>query len=157
MLRLTLLQTLEDGSEFEVGQATLPYSVKVTQNLLLASKAIRRGEALDGLNTKIGLVDSSTFAFEGYSDAAQVQGLKAKLPIMAGKVIDPASLERPAAVKRGDIVKLIVRSGLVAVEVSAKAMRDAALGDSIPVEVLDSKKQLQARVLDQHTVVSDTR
>jgi flagella basal body P-ring formation protein FlgA len=157
VLRVVLLQTLEDGTELEVGQAVLPFVVKVTQSLLLASRAIRRGELISDVNTKISALDSSLLSFDGYTQLAQAQGLKARLPIPADKPIDPASLERPSAIKRGDIVKLIVRSGLVAVEVSAKAMRDAAVGDSIPVEVQDSKKQLQARVLDQRTVVSDTR
>ncbi len=157
MLGIKLMQTAEDGNDLKVGEVTAPFMVKVRRKLLLASKGLRRGEVLTEVNTVIGEVDCTFSREDGYTSMDQVAGLKARSSVAAGVAVLPSMLERPALVKRGDVVKLVVRVGMIAVESSAKVMRDGAEGDMVPVQTVEGKKQLQARVLDSRTVVSDTR
>jgi flagella basal body P-ring formation protein FlgA len=157
LLRVLARQSAEDGSVVDVGSATAGFLVTVRQNLAVALRPIRRGEAVDASNAGLSKLDTTFLAEDGYASLDDLAGLKAKTYIGQGKLISPAMLERPPLVHRGDIVKLVVRSGLISVQASAKALRDGALGDSLPVELLDSKKQVQGRVLDAGTVVSDSR
>jgi flagella basal body P-ring formation protein FlgA len=158
VLLVGLLETDDDdATEIPVGGPSVSFKVRVKQSQLVAARLLKRGELLGPENTQMADLDS-TYDFEdGYSSLEGVAGMKLKLPIPAGKAIKPSALERPFLVKRGDVVKLIVRSGSISVATSALAQRDGALGDSIPVEVQDGKKLVQARVLDSGTVVSDAR
>jgi flagellar basal body P-ring formation protein FlgA len=157
VLRIVVHETGEDGMDLEVGQALMTYFVRVQQTLLVASKAIRNSDAIDATDAGISSVDATFLQEDGYADLSQVAGLKSKVFIGPDKVILPSMLERPPVIKRGDIVKLVVQSGMVTVETSAEALRDAALGDSIPVQIVSSRKELQARVLNAGTVMAQTQ
>lgn len=157
ILRILAHQTDEDGGDLMVGQSVISALVKVRQKQLVSTRPIRRGELISAQNAALAMVDATYSLEDGYSTLDEAAGLKCKTYIGADKQISPQMLERPPVIKRGDIVKLEVRAGLISVKVTAKALRDAALGDSIPVEVVESKKQVQARVLDQGTVVSESR
>lgn len=157
VLRVIARQTAEDGSEIQVGHSVMSCLVKIRQKQLVALKAIRRGELISAANVGLAMVDTTYQLDEGYSGIDEVAGLKAKTYIGADKAVTALMLERPPVIRRGDIVTLVVRSGLVSVNVAAKAMRDAAVGDSIPVEISQSKKQVQGRVMDERTVVSESR
>jgi len=157
LLRVVAHETSEEGADLEVGQALISALVKVKQDQLTATRPIRRGDLVTAENAALGPVDTTYLPEAGYASLSEAAGLKARTYIGAGKLISPSMLERPPVVKRGDVVKLMVRAGLVVVSVSAKALRDAAVGDSIPVEIVDSRKQLQARVMEDGTLVSETR
>jgi flagella basal body P-ring formation protein FlgA len=157
VLRVLAHESGEDGADLEVGQSLLTCLVKVQQSLLVALRPIRSGDLISNLNAAVSQVDATFVQEDGYGSLDDAGGLKARDFIAADRVILPSMLERPPLIRRGDIVKLLVRSGMISVQTSARALRDAALGDSIPVEIVDSKKQLQAKVLDEGTVVSDSR
>jgi flagella basal body P-ring formation protein FlgA len=156
VLRIVIHETGEDGTDLEVGQSLLTCLVKVKQSLLVARVPIRNNDLISNLNTGVETVDATFLQEDGYSSLDEAAGLKARIFIGAEKVILPSMLERPPLIKRGDIVKLVVRSGMITVQTSAVALRDAALGDSIPVQIQDTKKQVQARVLDESTVMSES-
>jgi flagella basal body P-ring formation protein FlgA len=156
ILRIAAHQTTEDGEDIQVGQAIMSCLVRVKESQLQARRTIRRGEIITSENAAISLVDATYEQEDAYTSLEEAEGLKARTFIIAGKLIAPSMLERPPLVKRGDIVKLVVRAGLVTVNSSAKVLRDGALGDSIPVEIEESHKQVQGKVLDSGTVVSDS-
>jgi flagella basal body P-ring formation protein FlgA len=145
-------QTLEDGQPAEAAAVTLSYLVKIKQPELVALKPIAKGEKIGPLNSGLAEKDATFQAEDGFSNTESAYGLSARRPIQADAVILAGMVELPVLVKRGDMVRLQARSGAVNVETSAKALRDGKKGDSIPVQVEATKKQINAVVVDERTV-----
>ena len=154
VLRVQVLQEIFGGEERETASVPVSFLVKRREARLVASKLIRKGELFGPENLTL-MDQDSTFDQDGIADMESVQGKAARTYIPAGKPLTESFVERPAAIKRGDMVKLLVRSGGVVVEATAKALRDARIGESIPVEVEGSKKEAQARCVEAGTVVRD--
>lgn len=147
ILRIAASQKLPEGAMAEVASTTLSFLVKVECPQVTASRLIRRGEAIGPANVSVAMRDVTYQQEDGYSDPAACTGLTARLAIQPGSVLAPGMLEMPFIVKRGDLLKLKVKSGRVSVEAMATALRDGRKGDVIPVEVADSHKKVNATVL----------
>ncbi len=70
-----------------------------------------------------------------------------------GQPILRTDIEHKSAMRRGTVVNLVYQKGGVRVSVQAEALADGALGETIPVRNLQSKKQVFATVQDSTTVV----
>lgn len=151
-LKIGLEQTLEDGQPWEAGSAMLSYLVKIKQPQLVALRAIARSEKIGPLNSALAEKDTTYQVEEGFSNTEAAYGLNARRMVPADGVILAGMVELPALVKRGDVVRLQAMSGAVRVETSVKVLRDGKKGDSIPVQVLETKKQINAVVVDEKTV-----
>jgi flagella basal body P-ring formation protein FlgA len=73
-------------------------------------------------------------------------GLEVKQPIAAGQIVQTLSLRRPLVVKRGELITVLSVAAGVQVKATAKALAEAALGDVILLEAVETKKQFQGRV-----------
>ena len=155
IVRVRLLQEAKSGAERE--SASVPVSFAVSQNrqVVVALRTLRRGDLLDAASLELKDADLTYVQGEALGSLADVQGLRSRAQIQAGRVITRDLIEQPPAVKRGDIVRLISRVGAVSVETGAKALRDAPLGGSLPLEVEGSKKQVQGRVVEPGVVLKD--
>jgi flagella basal body P-ring formation protein FlgA len=86
--------------------------------------------------------------------ADEILGKKLKSNLEAGSPIYLHDVEPLYLVKRGDRVRLYVKSGTVSVETVAKALDYGALGDIIRVINLDSRKTISAKVAGKGAVVA---
>lgn len=68
------------------------------------------------------------------------------------QVIYENSLEVLPVIARGDTVQLVFQGRNIRLEVSAEALADGGVGESIPVRNLQSQRQVLARVLNADTV-----
>lgn len=68
--------------------------------------------------------------------------------------ISTTDLKPLSAVKKGDKVSLVYRKNGIQLTVLVEAMEDGALGDTILVRNLDSKKQIYGKVQDQNTILA---
>ena len=72
----------------------------------------------------------------------------------AGEPIGTADLKPLSAIKKGDKVTLVYNKSGIHLSVLVEAMEDGALGDTILVRNLDSKKQIYGKVQDQNTLLA---
>ena len=79
--------------------------------------------------------------------AEELVGATAKRLLKAGQPVSNQDVNRVKAITEGEIVSLVVRNGLVKVSTQALALRDAYLGDVIPVRTNGGAKELLARVV----------
>lgn len=154
VLRVDVAQEIFGGEQRVAATVPVSFLVKRRESRLVTKGPIRRGDVLGPDNLEQREQDA-TFDHEGVADLAAVQGKVARVFIPAGKPLTAAMVEQPLAVHRGDMVRLLVRSGAVVVEASAKAMRDARIGESIPLQVDGSDRQVQARCVDAGVMVRE--
>ncbi len=75
-------------------------------------------------------------------------------PMGAGEPISTTDLKPLSAIKKGDKVTLVYKKSGIHLSVLVEAMEDGALGDTILVRNLDSKKQIYGKVQDQNTLLA---
>lgn len=154
VLRVQVMQELFGGEEHETASVPVSFLVKRREARLVASRLIRRGELFSAENLALHQEDA-TFDQEGIADLESVVGKASKTHITQGMPLLDSMVDKPPLIKRGDVVRLLVRSGAVVIEATAKALRDGRLGESIPIEIEGSKKNSQARCVEAGTVVRD--
>jgi len=91
-----------------------------------------------------------------WRDPASVSGLRANRPIARGEVISSTAVRRLPLIQRGREVTILAARGGVRVTALGKALRSANAGEFVQVRNLRSKRIVQARVLDAHTVRVET-
>ncbi len=155
ILPVQVTEVGDDGQPYVVGESTLSYLVKVAQPELVALKNIMRGDVIGPDNAAMLVKDTTYQQEDGFDDTTEAYGLVAQRLIPADSPVLVSQVQRPYLVKLGDIVRLRVQSGGVSVEVPAKAMRNGRKGDSIPVMIMETHKQVNARVVDSQTVKTE--
>jgi flagella basal body P-ring formation protein FlgA len=78
------------------------------------------------------------------SDAAQVIGLAARRPLRAGTAVSSRDIAAAQVIKSGEIISVTYQNEGISLTLQAKAMSAAAVGDSVSVQNIDSKKVIQA-------------
>lgn len=156
VLRVRVLQEGPGGLEREAASVPVSFLVRRREQRLVATQPIRKGERLGAHNLALRELDA-TFEDRGFGDLGEVEGKNARAFVAAGKPLTRSLVESPPLIRRGDAVKVLVRSGAVVVEASGTALRDAREGESLPVQLADSKKHLQAVCVDAGVVVHGAR
>ncbi len=128
------------GTVYEMAQVPVP-------NRLISAGEIVRAEDLDWQPVQIGRLANNSL-----TDAQQVVGHMAKRPLKAGQVLRNSDLAMAPAVKKNDLVRLVVQTGQMTLTVQGKVLQDAAIGQTVRVVNVTSNRQLSGTVLDGGTV-----
>lgn len=153
-LRVEVLQSSLSGEDKVVATVPVSFLVRREEPRLVTTQAVQRGEELGAQNLEVRVMDT-TFAADGFSDLEAADGKVAKTYIAAGTPLDVDMVDLPLAIHMGDPVRLLVRSGAVEVDTTARAMRDARIGDSLPLQISDTGKLVQARCVDADVAVEN--
>jgi len=145
-----------NGGDQDELAASVPVSflIRRLESHLVATHPIRRGDLLSASNLALRQ-DDATFDPDGIDSLDAVAGKVARTFLEEGHVLTMAMVDQPLAIQSGDVVRLLVHSGGVVVVASAKALRDARIGDSIPLLVVDSQRQVQGRCVDAGVAVTE--
>jgi len=87
------------------------------------------------------------------SDAVQVIGLAAKRPLRAGAAVSARDVSTPQVIKKGDVVLVTYIDGQISLTLQAKAVGQAAVGETLNVQNTSSNKVLQAVATGPGTAV----
>jgi flagella basal body P-ring formation protein FlgA len=154
VLRVDVLQTGGDGEEKLSASVPVGFLVRRHEGHLVTTQVIHRGDALGPQN--LALIDAdATYDSDSITSLDKVAGKVARTYVGAGKVLARAMVDEPIAIQRGDIVRLMVHSGGVVLEASAKALREARVGESLPLQVLDTDRPVQARCVEPGVAVRE--
>jgi flagella basal body P-ring formation protein FlgA len=154
VLRVDVLQAGADGEDKLSATVPVGFLVRRHEGCLVVTKTIRKGDALGPENLTLIEADA-TFDADGIPDLGAVAGKVARTYVAAGKVLTPSMVDQPVAIQRGDVVRLMVRSGGVVLEATAKALRDARIGETLPLQVIDTNRPVQARCVEAGVAVRD--
>ncbi|UQG60931.1 flagellar basal body P-ring formation protein FlgA [Marinobacter sp. M3C] len=113
---------------------------------LVASRPLARGERLraDMLSQQTVVVNASRRGT--IAEAQLIIGMEVRRSINSGSLITPDLLSAPDAVERGDHVMITASSGSFTVRSRGKALANAAIGEQVLVENLQSSRTIKGRV-----------
>lgn len=117
-----------------------------------AGKPLAKGDTLyqqDIVYKKVNLAYERADLWDGKGGPWQVIR-----PLGANEAISTTDLKPLSAIKKGEKITLVYDKGGIHLSVLVEAMEDGALGDTILVRNLDSKKQIYGKVQDQNTVLA---
>jgi flagella basal body P-ring formation protein FlgA len=120
--------------------------ISVPGERVVAGEDLRAGRRIE--RGQVGMENYEGFPFEDTVARSldQVVGRVARRSINAGSPMWLRWLEQPKEVARGDIVRVVVRSGAARIEFDGRAEADGRFGETIQVRNLTSGKNFRARV-----------
>ena len=137
---VALIERTVYGTVYEMAQVPVP------------SRLISAGEVVGADDLDWQAVQIGRLANNSLTDAQQIVGHMAKRPLKAGQVLRTSDLAMAPAVKRNDLVQLVVQTGQMTLTVQGKVLQDAAIGQTVRVVNVASNRQLSGTVIDGGTV-----
>lgn len=114
---------------------TIPIIGEVTlvKEVVVARRAINRGETIEGRVLKLEERRFTDVAAIGLTDLAAAIGQQCRSFVRPGEMISADSIEQRPVVVRGQPVTIWMRQGTLAIRTTGKAQQAGALGDRIEV------------------------
>lgn len=124
-------------------------------------RSIRAGEMIKAEDLELRDYTKARARMDTVTDMASLIGKSPLRVITSGRPIRSHELEQASVIKKNDIVSVLYRNGAMSISTKGQAIDGGAEGTVISVKNIESKKVVQARVLDASTVLiegsSDTQ
>lgn len=130
----------------------VPVRVRNQRQALVVARPVAAGQTLTSADVELATRDLARVAQGVLVDPALAVGRVVRRPLQVGNLLSTADLQAEKIIRRGDTVDLVVRRGTVEVRINARATKDAAVGDSLLVENLSTRKTVQGTVAEDGTV-----
>ncbi len=124
----------------------VPARVQLSGPVLVASRPLPRGKRISREDFQVEQRDISRLGGDYLTRAEHLLGQVLTRPIAPGRPFRAQFLRPPSLVERGERVTLVARGGGLEVRVQGEALEDAALGESVRVRNLRSKRVVEGRV-----------
>jgi flagella basal body P-ring formation protein FlgA len=137
----TILET-PDGA-----QQTLRGRVFAVVDSLVPVRPILPGEITKPADFELRTLPAHGLGRHALSDPALILGQEVRRTLPEGRAVQSQSLRPPRVVQRGEKLTLLYSNGALQLSAPARALEDAAQGDTIKVQNLNSNKTVMARAL----------
>jgi flagella basal body P-ring formation protein FlgA len=121
--------------------------------VMVATRDIMRGMPVGPMDMEPRKMPLSAAPQGAITDPQRALGLVARKTIFPGQFVTQRDLQERVAVKRNQLVDVLVRSGAVHLKGRAKATMDGRVGDSIILVNPDSNAQMQGMVMADGSVL----
>ena len=125
----------------------VPAQVKLTQRVVVAARALVRGQRLSAQDLRIDERDVGTLRDGVIHDPAEVAGYLMTRPLAAGRVLQAGALQAPTLVERGRRVRMAVHNQGVRITMTGLALEDGALGETVRVRNPASQRVVEGMVV----------
>ena len=130
---------------------SLNFDVKAYANVVVAARSLPAFEVLTADSVRCERRDIGTLT--GYiTDMGKTIGQMTRRPLTAGMPLTEAMLDKPPIVQRFSGVTILARVGDSVVTAGGMALQQGAAGEFIRVQNIESKRIINARVVDKSTV-----
>jgi len=133
------------GRVFEVAEVPVP------------ARAIGRDEVIEAEDIEWLTLRTEQLSRGAVTGEDQLIGMAPRRGLRAGETVRASDLRRPVVVAKGSIVTMIYRTSTMVLTAKARAIENGSHGDIIRVMNTDSKKVVDARVVDPDTVSIEPR
>lgn len=130
----------------------LSLTVRVFKEVVIANRTVSRKEILTRKVLSLKRSDITYLPRNILTDISAVEGKVAERFIPANTVLTGSMIGVPLAVKRGNIVTLLLADDLISIVTKGKAMENGRVGEVIRVKNLDSRKDVYGKVVDSQTI-----
>ncbi|MFH1137359.1 MAG: flagellar basal body P-ring formation chaperone FlgA [Pseudomonadota bacterium] len=148
-LRLTIFLTVDGRDE---GKITANCQVDIKTAAVTAARRLEAGQTIGPGDLSSAKVSLAKIRPGALTSPEQGLGLTVRQRINPGEPILDQDLQEGKAVKKGDMVTLIARDGFLKVASPGQVKQDAALGETVSVLNLSSKKVVLGKVIDSGSV-----
>lgn len=149
------MRLIERDADMVVARHEIVVLPTLERDVAVAARAIRRGDAIEGaIDVQRCWIAPSEFA--RLAVPQRLAGATACDSIGLGERVPVSKLRKPIEVKKNDRVLVRREVGLVAIEISAVAVSEGAIGDRIELRAIDRKDRRSQRTFTA-TVVGPGR
>jgi len=125
---------------------TIRYRVRITGPVLVARRALRRGDALTEESVLQQTRDLTNLRGQPLRTTDQLTGLRVSRAASPGTILTTDWIEPIPAVRRGQLITALARVGAVRASARVRALADAGLGDTVRVRTDEDRAEFLARV-----------
>lgn len=135
-----------------VKNMSIPVEVEALTDMVVALFPLPRGVVVEASDVSLQKRDLAEVSGKVSFNLDDVLGKKVRVPIRANTPVRSDYLEKVPLVKNGQMVTIVAENGELRVTATGMARGAGAEGDLIMVQNMNSKKSVQARVIDAGTV-----
>ncbi|MDR2947389.1 MAG: flagellar basal body P-ring formation chaperone FlgA [Candidatus Adiutrix sp.] len=141
-----------DGQD--AGRVRVTAQVDLSIEALVAARPLNKGQILDEADLSLTFIPYSQ-AKGALTALEAALGSTLKVNLSAGDPLKDRNLAKSLMVQRGDLVTLVAQQGALTITASGQAKEGGALGDTISILNLSSKKTVTGRIIgpDQVEIV----
>ncbi|MEW6519953.1 MAG: flagellar basal body P-ring formation chaperone FlgA [Thermodesulfobacteriota bacterium] len=136
----------------ECGKVKLHGNLHFWGTVILASHHLSRRSIISAADIETDFRDISMLGSSLVSRPDQAIGKQLNKSLRAGDLVFAHLLKNPPAVKRGDQVTIIAKNGGLQVSAPGEVKNAGAIGDTVRVKNLTSRRILQAKVVNEGVV-----
>lgn len=151
MGRVPVTVIVSAGKE-ELKRGVVTASLQSVVPVLVASRSMRRGEIVARDDFRVERRDVTVLVGQVITRRENLQGMRLRRSINAGRIWQPRHLESVPKVMRGETVRLRLESGGLRIDGTGKASEDGRVGDLIRVLNNTSRRYVTGRVDAEGTV-----
>ncbi|MBI5893015.1 MAG: flagellar basal body P-ring formation protein FlgA [Deltaproteobacteria bacterium] len=128
---------------------TVWVSARVVQSkeVIIANRALPIKHIIEIRDVRLEKVNVNDITGSAFSDINMLLGMGVKRPVAANSIIKEDYVYKPAVIKKGETVDVVVESGAIIVTVKCEAREDGFLGRGIKVGNLSSGKDITGVVV----------
>lgn len=130
----------------------VPVSIHIYQEVAVAERSLPQKKILVHEDIRFERMDISRYSGAYITDPKQLIGKQLTRPVQIGQPFIMHMLKAPISVRRGDKVQLLTKSPSFRISVQGEALMNGAIGDTIRVRNIHSKKVIQGKLLKNGTV-----
>ena len=142
----TVALRLMDGDRV-VRRYTLPVRVRRWERCAVASHDLPRGALLQVTDVEERWLETTRAEGGALPNAQQVLGRRLSRMLAAGRPVMARQMEAMADIRRGEALRVTVRSGAVCITANGEALEDGCLGLPLKVRLVETGRQLEARLV----------
>lgn len=151
-VRLTAIVSIDNVPRTEV---TLSGWIDVFDSVVCTSRRLNKGKIITSDDIYLAKRNISRLHPNILTDMDQAVGLMLKHDVMENDCLKDNILQKATIVKRGDVVTILVERGGIRVTAPGKILEKGCQGEYIRVQNAISKKNINARVVNDSTVMVD--
>ena len=133
----------------------VPGRITVHKPVVVTTVSLARGAVLAASDLALELRDLGTLPAGYLADPETLVGQTLRRPLQARTVVLPGMAAAPTLVARGERVALQAGGGRIAVQVEGEALADGALGETVRVRNLATRRVVQGTVGGPQLVIVD--
>jgi flagella basal body P-ring formation protein FlgA len=135
---------LQEGQE--QGQVKMSGDLRLFGTVVSTTKRLNRNDIITSDDIIAKRQDISMLGGGLIEDPKQAVGQKLKTSLPAGAILYTQTVDAPPLVKRGERVTIMAKSQAIQITAPGEARNSGALGETIRVKNLTSRREIQARV-----------
>ncbi len=136
-----------------LAEKTVRVSLEVLRNMVVSNRSIQRGTKIAANDVSMVRKWVQRIPLDTATDLSEVTGKQMAVTVRPNTEIKRRMLRDAIMVKRGKIVKIVLKNGPMSVMAMGVSEEDGAVGQTIRVRNMASNKMVHARVVNDSTTL----